>query len=196
MDRVLLMLAVGAGGGLLARRFKMPGGLLLGSMLATAIVSLCLADAQPLPAHLRTLASILLGIESGSTVDWKTLRRMGKTFVFSYSMILVMILISVGLAWMLYRFSDAGLSLMTLVLGVMPGGASGLAAAAYDIPGTEPQIVASLHLVRQIIVLTALPILLRWLVTRRQAEPDAGSLDRATVPGAPSSGHKDARLQS
>lgn len=164
MERIVLPLAVGTGGAFLARRIKMPGGSLLGAMLATGILSLLVSDSQPLPDSFRSVALVLLGTYTGSSLDREALGRIRAALPVAAGTILVLIGAAVALGWVLYSRSAREISALTVVLGTMPGGASGLAAVAYDL-GAEAEVVVSLHMMRQIIVFGALPLLLRWLAT-------------------------------
>lgn len=175
VERIVAMLAIGAGGAFLARRVKMPGGSLLGAMLATGVVSLMLADPQPLPEGFRWVALLLVGTYTGSSLDRDVLRRIRGVLPVAMVIILVLIAAAAGLGWMLYQNHAREISLVTLILGTMPGGASGLSAAAFDLHA-EASLVASMHMVRQIMVFGALPVLLRWF-----AESGLGKSRRDTT---------------
>jgi membrane AbrB-like protein len=175
VERIVTMLAIGAVGALLARRVKIPGGSLLGAMLATGAASLVLAEPQPLPEGLRWVALLLLGTYTGSSLDREVLGRIRGVLPVAMGTIAVLIAAAAGLGWMLYHNSPSDISLVTLMLGVMPGGASGLSAAAFDLHA-EASLVASMHMVRQIMVFGALPVLLRWL-----AESGLGKRRRDTT---------------
>lgn len=162
LERIVVLSTVGAGGALLARRIRMPGGSLLGAMLATGVVSLFLADSQPLPESFRWVALLLLGTYTGSTVDREVLVQIRRVLPVALSMILVLIGAAVALGWVLHSRFAGDISLVTVILGTMPGGASGLSAVAFDL-GAEVHLVASMHMVRQIMVFGALPLVLRRL---------------------------------
>jgi membrane AbrB-like protein len=88
--------------------------------------------------------------------------------------ILALITAGCGLGWLLHRSYPQYLSPVTALLGTMPGGASGLTAMAYDL-GAEVQLVASIHMVRLIIVFGLLPLLLARFV-----RPAHNATDRRT----------------
>lgn len=161
-ERAVLLLAVGTVGASLWRRFQLPGGRFLGALLPTAILSLVMHDPQPLPEVVRWLALLLLGTYTGSTVDRRVLRQIRAALPVAMAGILALIAVAVALGWVLHSQFAGGVSLGTVVLGTMPGGASGLSAVAYDL-GADVRLVASLHMVRQIMVYGALPLVLRWL---------------------------------
>jgi len=165
MDRIIVVLLIGTVGGLVAKYTKMPGGSLLGAMFATGIFSLLLADPEPLPEGFRTVALLLLGVSIGSSVERDMLWRIRGALVPAMGAILILIAAGFGLGWALSYFAPTDLSMVTILLGCMPGGASGMAAMAGDLGG-DVRLVASLHTVRQIMVFGILPFVLRWLVER------------------------------
>ena len=162
IGRIVLLSMVGTAGAVLGHRTKMPGGILIGAMLTTALWSLAAPDSQPLPDGFRSVGLVLLGIHIGSLLDRRVLARIRRVLPVAAGTILVLIAVSAGLGWALYSWSGEGISAVTVVLGIMPGGASGLGAIAYDL-GAEAPLVTSMHTVRMIIVLGALPLVLRWL---------------------------------
>lgn len=168
-ERVVLLLVTGMAGGALAKRVKMPGGSLLGAMLATGAVSLAASDSQPLPEMFRSAALLLLGIYIGSSMQRDRLMRMRHVLPAALIAILVFIAVGTGLGWVLHRHFAPDISLVTALLGTMPGGASGLTAVAYDL-GAEPRLVASLHMVRLMIVFGLLPLVLRRLAGPLQGD--------------------------
>lgn len=168
-ERVVLLLVTGMAGGALAKRVKMPGGSLLGAMLATGAVSLAASDSQPLPEMFRSAALLLLGISIGSSMQRDRLMRMRHVLPAALIAILVFIAVGTGLGWVLHRHFAPDISLVTALLGTMPGGASGLTAVAYDL-GAEPRLVASLHMVRLMIVFGLLPLILRRLAGPLQGD--------------------------
>ncbi len=168
-ERVVLLLVTGMAGGALAKRVKMPGGSLLGAMLATGAVSLAASDSQPLPEMFRSAALLLLGIYIGSSMQRDRLMRMRHVLPAALIAILVFIAVGTGLGWVLHRHFAPDISLVTALLGTMPGGASGLTAVAYDL-GAEPRLVASLHMVRLMIVFGLLPLVLRRLARPLQGD--------------------------
>jgi len=117
-------------------------------------------------------ALLLLGTYTGSTVDRRVLRQIRTALPVAMAGILALIAVAVALGWMLHSQFAGEIGLGTVVLGTMPGGASGLSAVAYDL-GADARLVASLHMVRQFMVFGALPLVLRWLAGFRQGKEHA-----------------------
>lgn len=163
MTRVLMLLSAGTLGAWVARRFKIPGGPLLLAMLASGLVSLLSGEGAALPEPLRWVALLLLGTYTGSTVDRDTLRRIASALPLALLLIGVLIAAGLGLGLAVHARAGQGVSLVTVLIGTMPGGASGLSAVAFDL-GADPRVVASMHSARMILVYGALPLLLRGMV--------------------------------
>ena len=181
MERVVLMLAAGLVGALLAMRVKMPGGSLLGAMLAAVAVNLMLPDMPSLPGDVRTLAILLLGTYTGSTMDRRSFARVRAVLPWHTVAIAVLIAVGFGLGLALHARAPGALSLITAVLSTTPGGASGLTAVAYDL-GADARLVASLHSVRLFVVFGVLPLLMKWSLRLRR-----GPGDGRAASGAPDS---------
>lgn len=162
MLRILVLLGAGALGAYLATRARMPGGSFLGAMLATGAVSLCLTQAQPFPPLLRSVGLVLLGIHVGASVERQALLRLRRVLPVALCLVLLLIAASLAIGRIVYAISGDGLSQATIMLGVMPGGASGMAAAAIDLGANLP-IVASMHSLRILVVFGLLPMLLRGI---------------------------------
>ena len=169
MERIIVLLFIGTVGGKVAQYAKMPGGSLLGAMFAAGVFSLVVADPRPLPEDLRMVALLLLGVSIGSSVDRAMFLRIRRALVPAMGAILILIATGFGLGWAIYRIAPTDLTLITILLGSMPGGASGMAAVAGDLGG-DVRLVASLHMVRQIIVFGILPLVLRRLVGRSPSD--------------------------
>ena len=169
MTHLLLLLAAGTLGGCLARRFKTPGGMLLAAMLAAGVVSLGTGEAVPLPEELRWASLLLLGIYTGSTVERDTLRRIASALPVALCLIAALIAAGLALGLFVHARAGQGVSLVTVLMGTMPGGASGLLPVAFDL-GADVRLVASIHSVRIILAYGALPLLLRGMAGKRDGE--------------------------
>lgn len=75
-------------------------------------------------------------------------------------LILVLVGASKGIGRAVCRVSAVNVAATTVLLGIMPGGASSMVAVAYDL-GASPSLVAAMHSVRPMIVFGALPLALR-----------------------------------
>ena len=62
MERYLLVIMAGIGGGLLAQRCNIPGGAVVGAMLFSGVMVLLLPKGIALPSSVNTGIQIILGI--------------------------------------------------------------------------------------------------------------------------------------
>lgn len=160
MSDTVIVLALGAVGGLLGSSLKIPGGSMLGAMGAVGAVQLTAASPMQVAPQWGILGQLLVGAVIGSTLD----RRMVRSFrsvllpgVFAVgSMVLSGIVIGVSFA--LLGLTDP----LTALFGLAPGGFAEMTAAAISLGASGP-LVASMHLVRVVAVLVLLPLLLRPL---------------------------------
>jgi len=170
MPNLALLLGAGLAGAYLAARLHLPGGSFIGAVLCSAAVSLALAEPETVPPVMRSAALILMGISVGATVERQALLRLRRALPVAMVLVLLFILAAAGIGRAMHALSGTAVSPATVVLGVMPGGASGLSAAAMDL-GADVAIVASIHSLRLFIVLSMLPVALRWLVRAGQSPP-------------------------
>lgn len=170
MTDTIVVLAIGALGGLIGSALRIPGGSMLGAMGAVGAVQLTATTPLVIGVHWGTLGQLLVGAVIGSTLD----RRMIKSFrtvllpgLFAVaSMVLSGVLI--GLSFALLGFVEP----LTALFGLAPGGFAEMTAAAIALGASGP-LVASMHLVRVVAVLVLLPLILRPLARR--------AMERTTV---------------
>ena len=77
MMNLLRAIAVGTAGGALCYAIGVPAPWLAGSLMAT-IIAIYANQKLDLPEYLRTLTFILLGVQTGTTVDAETLERVAQ----------------------------------------------------------------------------------------------------------------------
>jgi len=167
-ERMVVTLVVGSLGSWVARRMRIPGGGLIGAMVATGILSLTMAESEPLPYGVRAVSLVLLGTYAGSGLQRDSLRLVRPVLPAAFGAILALITVGCALGMVLHRYVAPDLAVGTLVLGTMPGGASGLTAIAGDVGG-EFALVGAMHMVRLIVVFGLLPLVLARLA--RAAKP-------------------------
>ncbi len=165
MLHLVVLLAAGAIGAWIAVRTGMPGGSFLGAMLVTAAISLSWAEPVMFPTLLRSIALVLVGVSVGAAVQREALVRLRRVLPVAMALVLVFIAAAVGVGHLVVAAGGGVVSPATLVLGVMPGGASGLAAVAIDV-GADVAVMASMHSLRLLVVCGVLPAVLRWLSSR------------------------------
>jgi membrane AbrB-like protein len=137
------MLATGAGVGLLADYLKIPGGLLLGSMLGSAAFSVWRDVNVTTPSWLKTSAFIVIGCSIGALVTRDFLDQIGSV---------------VAGAVIAYLLRWLGMAPPSDALATSPGALTVMSAAALE-QGRGAVEVAAFHLVRILLVMLSLPLL-------------------------------------
>lgn len=141
--------------GLLAQRLGMPGGLIFGSMIGAAAVTLWRGGGVRVPAFLESGAFIVIGAAIGVLVTRSSLAAMRSVMVPAVLSALLIILAGVAIAYLLRIM---GIAPPDDVLATSPGALSAISALAIE-RGVGPVEVSLFHLVRVILVILSLPAL-------------------------------------
>jgi membrane AbrB-like protein len=163
---LLLILVCGVLGALVARGLRLPVWPMTGALGGVAVLQLTGLDIERVPDWLGVTAQVIVGTVVGSRINGHIVQDFFSTFGPSATAVLVMLLAGLGLG--------AGLAASGLLshgealLGMMPGGVGEMVAASAAV-GADSSVVAGMHLVRLLIVLSALPLIVR-LYRRHQAE--------------------------
>lgn len=170
----LILLAGGFAGGGLLTLAHVPAGALIGSVLGTMSVNklsetvsrrrpagLMSHHVPDLPAFVRGVGQVLLGVLAGTRLDQETL------IILLYSLapviVSVAILLLLDLALARYLVMRHGVDPLTAVMAAAPGGISALAIIAQR-QGAAMHVVLAIHLFRVLlVVMLVLPILLSIL---------------------------------
>jgi membrane AbrB-like protein len=159
---LVLLLAAAAAVGLLFDRLGVPGGLIVGSMVGAAAVSLVRGGEEvPVPEPLLTGAYLLLGAGIGATVTRGVLVSLRASLLPAVLSAVLIILAGVAIAAVL---GALGIAPPGAVLATSPGALTAISAAAAE-RGTGAAEVALFHTVRIVLVLLTLPALLTLVPT-------------------------------
>lgn len=167
---ILLTLGVGLAGGLLARWLRMPGGTIMGALLAVAVLHMTVETLSPLPNAFRTVAQIMIGGVIGTTLKRSPLRALRAIALPVALSIAILIGASVALAVAFNALS--GLPMVTALFSTAPGGASDMAAAALKLDA-DVALIAAIHVVRQIAVFVIVVTAFSRLLRTRDITPSA-----------------------
>lgn len=166
---LLVTLAGAVGGGLLARRLRVPSGLIMGPMVATAALSVSIGEVV-VPSTVRVAVFVGVGMMIGMSVTRDMLRALRPALVPALSSAILLILAGLGVALLLRLL---GIAPQGDVLATSPGALSVLSAAAAEHEVGAPT-VALFHIVRIVLIILTLPLVLR-LLPRRPAAPHAAN---------------------
>jgi len=167
MTHIVILLCIGTACGIAAKRLKLPGGSLLGAIVGTGTYSL-LTTSHPMPEHFRSAALVLLGISLGTAFNREVLWNARTKLPVVLGMIVIFVAASFALGFALHQFAPAEVQSVSTVLGCLPGGASCTMALASDF-GADINIVAALHILRQVIVFATLPLILSVLARKSKS---------------------------
>ncbi|MBR5070605.1 MAG: AbrB family transcriptional regulator [Oscillospiraceae bacterium] len=162
MDNITLFLltaAVGAAGGLLAKKLGVPSGAMVGSMFFVIIFNLIFEKAffiQDVKTGLQMLSGAMIGCRVGRE-DVQSLKKLVKPIILLIAAFIAMNLIFGGL---MIVFSD--LDVPTALFATSPGGASDMALIGEEL-GANPAYIALLQVLRLLIIFTFCPPLFKYL---------------------------------
>lgn len=180
MTETLIVLTVGAAGGLLVGAIRMPGGSMLGAMAAVAFLQLTTPTRFDIAPQWAILGQILVGAVIGSTLDRHMIASFRSVIVPGAFAVVSTLLagVLIGTAFAMLGYADP----LTSLFGLAPGGMAEMTAAAISLGASGP-LVASMHVLRVVAVIVLLPMFLRPAARRalrRQAEgrlPEGGRND-------------------
>jgi membrane AbrB-like protein len=148
-------------GGLAAQHWRVPGGVMLGSMAAVAAYTLLSSEPPAtLPAPLVTGAQMMLGAMLGIGFSLGTLRQIQAMLAPSLLTLALLLVLSYGLGLLLARL--AGVDAATALFSMAPGGMNYIAATA-EATGANGGVVAVIHLIRIIMTIIVVPLTIAWL---------------------------------
>ena len=145
-------------GAFLAKKFKVPTPRLLGPILATAAGSYFWGALQPVPDLLMLIAQISIGLYMGVMLEPKKLSATKKLLPYILGGIVLMIGVSVVVAWSLSE--RYGFSLITAFLAMAPGGIAEMCLAGMSM-GEDVSIILTYQLVRLLFLNICVPLGIR-----------------------------------
>lgn len=157
-------LGAAVGGGFLAQRVRLPGGLLLGAMIGSAAVTLAFGTALAVPFAASGVLFVAVGITIGTLVTRERLHRLAPMAWPAIVSAAALIVAGVVVALVL---DGLGLAPPAAVLATSPGALVVLISAAAEHGGGETE-VALYHVVRLVVVVATVPVLVRLLRRRRR----------------------------
>ncbi len=153
------VLGVAAVGAFLAQRFKLPGGTLIGVLLAVASFNLFVFELPALPREFRYAAQFLIGASIGCGFDLASMRQIRALLPLIFQGIALVIALS--FLWALLMWWVTPFDFLTSFLSTAPAGAADMTAAALALGANAP-VVAALQSLR----LVGITILMPWVIHR------------------------------
>lgn len=151
---VVVTLLAAAALGLAADRVHFPGGLIFGSMVGAAIVTLVSGDKPSLPKPLQEAGFIVIGAAIGVLVTRQSLATITGVLLPALLSAALIILAGIAIAFLL---RNLGIAPEGDVLATSPGALTVVSSVALD-EGVGAVEVSVFHLVRVILVIVSLPL--------------------------------------
>lgn len=143
---------------LLDSKLRIPGGTLLFSIAISFLLSSFVMEVTSPPAYLSGIGQALIGGMVGVRFDKEVLTRLIGVGKITIAIISVFFVGSI-LTGALFHFMTK-LSFTVSLIGTVPAGAAEMTATAFSLD-ISPSIVASLHIVRIILLFLTLPLLIK-----------------------------------
>lgn len=158
MENIFYTLIMGAIGGYIGVKLKIPAGAMIGSMVAVAIFNISTSRGY-VPTNFKTIGQIVIGAIIGLNFTMDSIKGLKDLILPTIILILGLTLISILLGFAIHKFT--GIDLPTALFSTAPGGLTDMTIMSESF-GAQTHIVALLHLVRLTTVLTVLPIVINW----------------------------------
>ncbi|MCI8626818.1 MAG: AbrB family transcriptional regulator [Lachnospiraceae bacterium] len=168
MVKIAGTLIAAAIGGCLARRFRIPAGWIVGSMIATAFYSIVTNHAY-LPSWSRLILQIFAGASLGTGISRRDIRELKKTIVPTVVLLIGLIVMNFVMGGLMYWVG--GLDIPTALFASTPGGVTDMALISQEM-GADTVTVAILQLTRILFIFTVMPPFFRRAIrTEKQKKP-------------------------
>ena len=153
---LLLTLFVGSIFGFLAAKIKIPGGLMIGSVIGVALLNIFFKAAY-VPDETKLLVQIIAGAFIGCIMEKSDLRRIPMIIKPSSIMLLGFFVLNLAAGFIIYLLSP--MDLLTSLMSVVPGGISDTPIIAAGMGADAPK-VAVMQMIRQVLGIGIFPSLI------------------------------------
>ncbi|WP_174732414.1 AbrB family transcriptional regulator [Mesobacillus harenae] len=160
MGRYIIFAVVAVAGALIAKKLQFPTAVLLGPMLATAILTISGIQGPPLPVHALDISQFFLGVYIGRLMKPEKLKHKTKMISLALLSGMLMIMASYGLSLVLVN--QLHISLATGFLSLAPGGMDQMAILAHEV-NADLSMVTGYQLFRLFFIYFAIPPILKVL---------------------------------
>jgi membrane AbrB-like protein len=157
---LLILLAAGLGAALMMEGLRLPGGWMLGGLVASAFLLLSGTVQGGLPGILVVPCMVALAALTGSRFrpgDMAILPRIAGPALVSFAIASIVSVISAVAVTLIF-----GVSIIQTLLAFAPGALDALIILAYQMD-IDPAYVAAHHVARFLALVAAVPLLARWL---------------------------------
>jgi len=164
MGRVTLIIIAGIISGIMAKKYNLPGGAVVGAMLGSGAVAVILPGSFHIPDGWSTAIQVMLGVSLGMTFERSFLPMLARILPVAIFSTIVLLGVSIVLAIIANRLGWVDFS--TALFGFSPGGMSGMSLLA-QAEGYNTATVSFIHTVRIFTLFLVVPLIGRilWLRT-------------------------------
>jgi membrane AbrB-like protein len=157
---IAIYLCVGALGGFVVSRFKIPAGAMIGAMLAVVLFKLILQRNWPVPRNFGLVVQVIVGVMVGVSFHPDMLKNLGKILIPVTSS--TFILVGIGFLLALIYAKTGLLDLKTAYLGTSPGAMAALVFMALETQ-SNATVVATFHFFRIFFIVLTAPLLFKFI---------------------------------
>ena len=165
---MVLTALTGSVAGYLFHRWRLPGGAMVGAILAVGTLHVSVPLLEPVAQDVRIIAQIMIGIVIGASIKKEPLLLL-RRYVPQITLVLVVIL-GAAVASGLLLAAYAGFDLLTALLATVPGGSADVTAAALDL-NSDVAIVAAFQLIRQLTIFVVIAVVFGKAFDRGDVPP-------------------------
>ena len=166
------LLAGGAAGAVLGRLLRLPLWPLTGALVGAGAVQLVVGNGAPFPAWAVFVAQVLVGSTVGARLGPTVLKEFRMIVVPGVVAVVATVVAGIGLGLAVWWIMSIGL--VEAVFGMVPGGVGEMVAAVASLGG-DSALVAGMHIIRLLVVVTVMGALVGWFRRRGEGEPADGA---------------------
>ena len=165
------LLAGGAVGALLGRFLRLPLWPLTGALVGAGTVELTVGTGAPFPAWAVFIAQVLVGSTVGARLGPTVLQEFRLVVVPGVVAVVATVVAGIGLGVAVWWIFPVGP--VEAVFGMVPGGVGEMVSAVAGLGG-DSALVAGMHIIRLLVVVTVMGALVGWFRRREGGEPTEG----------------------
>ncbi|MBA8903660.1 AbrB family transcriptional regulator [Phyllobacterium sp. P30BS-XVII] len=160
VQEALILFVCGLGGALLGHFTRVPGGMMLGALLASALLHGASLVTAVVPRSIADIGLIILGVLIGSRVGAEHRTQLVRYLPAALCAFVIGTVASFLAAFAVWYMLD--IHPAQIALAFAPGALEALTVIAFSL-GVDPSYVASHHVARFLMIALAVPFLARWL---------------------------------
>lgn len=159
LTKFITTLLIGALGGIVGIKLKIPAGALFGAMVFSAVYNL-ITNAAYVPPKMEMILQILIGTIIGLNFSMETIKGLRPVLFSAVIMVTGLLIFSLLMGWIISRVT--GMDLITALFSTSPGGLSNIVLIS-DAYGAQAHIVALMHTLRLIAVVVFMPLIVKFI---------------------------------